>query len=169
MYGWPLDGTMLTLIDRKDNTLTIRKQQFFEGAQIDSRRIDNHLYLALTHPRPTPNLSYAVHIDVYNASERAIRRAYDRLREKNLRAIDDLTLDWWVPQSYDFHADTGIDLESQTALTDCTHLYTANNYSGAQNLVSIVTYDLQDDNLSASTIQGDWGTVYASPHAFYLA
>lgn len=169
VYGWPVDGTLLTVIDRAGDTLTVQTQHFFEGTQIDSRRVGAHIYLALSHPRHLPHLSFSPDLDVYNASESAIRRAFDKLRTQNLRIIDELSLDWWVPQRYTLDAHQVIDPASEQPLTACDHLYVPRDVSGAETLVSLIRYDLLEDTLSSSTVLAEPSVLHMSSHALYLA
>lgn len=166
---WPINGTLLTVVDRSDEGLRVVAQHAFEGTQLSSRRIGTRVYLALSHPRPAQGLSYYPDINIDHASEARIRHAFEGLRAKNLRVIDELSLDWWIPKRYTLDENHAFDARSAEPLTDCTRVYTSTDYNGAHNLVSVVTYDLQSNDIHAATVQGDWSTVYASQNAFYLA
>jgi len=167
--NWPMRGTIVTVLQRRNDTLTLQNQHFFEGDYVDSRRIDHRLYLALSHQRPAIGVRDYPDVNLHNASEKRIRRAFEDLRQQNIDIINALPLEYWVPQRYLLNASQAPDIASQKPLTDCENIYTTTDFSGAGNLVSVVTYDFNNDAVSASTIQGEWGTVYASPNAFYLA
>lgn len=168
-YDWPETGTIITVVNLAGNSATIENQHFIAGSQLDSRRIGNQVYLALTHPRYIPDLRYWPDTEIRGDSESAIRRAFENLRQKNVQTINALPLEWWLPQRYTFDADGEIDESSQQPLTNCNDIYTPSAFAGSRNLLSVITYDFKDDEVSASTIHGDWSTVYASHNAFYLA
>lgn len=168
-YHWPETGTIITVVNLAGNSATIESQHFIAGSQLDSRRIGNQVYLALTHPRYIPGLLYWPNTQIHKAPEDLIRRTFEELRQKNIQTINELSLQWWLPQRYAFDANGEIDEASQQLLTNCHDIYTSSAFAGSHSLLSVVTYDFKDDTLNASTIHGDWSTVYASHNAFYLA
>ena len=162
-------GTLVTVIDLAGASPVIASEHMVGGYLLDSRRIGDKVYLAQNDYIWIDGLQYWPDGNITAESPREeIVAAFDALRAKNRAVIDALPLDWWLPRRYDL-VDGTLDIEDQgVPLVDCTDVLVPNVYSG-QSLVSVVTYDLAADTFSASTISGEWGTVYASTDALYVA
>ncbi len=95
----------------------------------------------------------------YAAYEEAYAEA---VREASRSAISALTLDELLA-----HVVTG---EDDRLISECTSVYRTDSFGG-YGLVSVSTIDLDapGDVLDATTVLGEWGTVYASEEQLYLA
>lgn len=161
-------GTLITVVDVSGAAPVIQREHMIGGYLLDSRRIEDKVYLAQNDYVYIDGLTYWPNTDLNGATPEVIRATFDTMREANRARIEALPLDWWIPRRYDLSNGT-LDLDDPgVPLTACTNVLVPNVYAG-QSLVSVVTYGLDDDAFSASTISGDWGTVYASKNALYVA
>jgi len=162
-------GTLVTVIDLATATPTITSEHMIGGSLVDSRRIDDKVYLAQNDYIWIDGLQYWPEGGLtFESPQAEIDAAYDTLLAKNRAVIDALPLDWWLPRRYDLSNGT-LNLDDPgVPLVDCTNVLVPNVYAG-QSLLSVVTYDLTQDTFDASTISGEWGTIYASKNALYVA
>jgi len=162
-------GTLITVIDLAGAAPVIASEHMVGGYLLDSRRIGDKVYLAQNDAIWIDGLQYWPDGDLTYQSPRAeIIAAFEALRVKNRAVIEALAIDWWLPRRYDLSNGT-LNLDDPgVPLVACSNVLVPNVYSG-QSLVSVVTYDLAADTFNASTISGEWGTVYASKDAFYVA
>lgn len=172
-YGYrPLSS--VTIVDLSDKANPrIEREYFFDGYQLDSRRIDGKVYLAqnsyfwFNDLQYWPdNLSWYGPEDAARPSDDAVNAAFDALRASNVAKIRARTLDEWLPQMWQT---TGGDVAyaSHTQVGNCADVYAPSVFSG-QGLLSLVSLDTGSGNVASSTIQGTWGTVYASTDAIYV-
>lgn len=164
--------TTVTIIDLTDRANPrIVKEHFFDGYILDSRRIDNKVYLAqnnyvyFDNIQTWPNLNWNSESD--RPSTDVINAAFDELRAANVASIRARTLNEWLPLVWS--ADNGGDVAfaSGRPATACTDIHVPNVFSG-QGLLTLASLDLDDGSVTGSTIQGQWGSVYASLDAIYI-
>ncbi len=161
-------GTLITEIDLSGTAPVISSENMVGGYLLDSRRIEDKIYLAQNDYIWIDGLSYWPENLTYESPREQIDAEFDRIHTNNLAVIDALPLEWWLPRRYELHDGT-VDLDDPgIPLTTCTNVLVPNVYAG-QSLVSVVTYDLVTDRFDASTVSGDWGTVYASKDALYVS
>jgi hypothetical protein len=162
----------VTIIDLADrNNPRIVKEYFFDGYSLDSRRIDDKVYLAQNNYVYFDNLQYWPNLSWNDESDRpsadVVNAEFDRLRAANVAAIQARTLNDWLPLVWT--ADNGGDVAfaSGRPVTGCTDVHAPTVFSG-QGLLSLISLDLADGGVTGSTIQGSWGNVYASRDAMYI-
>lgn len=169
-YRWePM--TLVTTIDITDPTApVVVDEKLFDGTLLNSRRIDNRLYLVqqdYTYSW-TLGLSYWPDVD-YGATEAEVNEAFALLAQNNIDAINALTLEDLLPSYYALNAEGLIDESSRADMTSCTSLYYPMVYSGT-GLITAVTVDITEAQApQGSSVLGDWGTLYVSAEALYIA
>lgn len=159
----------VTVIDLADKANPrIVREYFFEGSTIDSRRIDSKVYLAQNHHIWFDDLEYWPDLGSDPAPSREeIDAAFDALRERNVAKIRARGLDDWLPRVWESAEGGAVDPGSGRAVSACTDVHVPSVFSG-QSLLSLITIDLDSAAVVGSTIQGEWGNVYASRDALYI-
>ena len=94
--------------------------------------------------------------------------ALSQMVQENLQRIDDLTLADLVPYRFELSKAGILDEDSQALSADCEHIYLPSAHSGT-NLTTVVTIDLESAEVFGSAVPGNWGNVYASADAMYIA
>jgi len=163
---------VVTTIDLSDKrNPRVVKERFIDGYTLDTRRIDDKVYLAQTNPLYFNNLEYWPQMDdmsgTRSQSDSAINAAFDAVREANIAKIRASTLGDWLPRAWT--ADNGGDVVygDGATFTPCTDVNFPSVYTGS-DLLTLVTLDADDGAISGSSVQGDWGHVYASQEALYI-
>ena len=168
-YSWR-EVTVVSVIDvRNPASPTIVEQQAFDGASVDTRRVGDRVTLVqstwLDNLENALNYWPNVH---YDADSVDIELAFDALIRQNDAIIDSFDIDAWLPSRYDF-VDGQVQSETSELLTECTQVYTPSVYAGS-GLLTVVSFDLEQPSQAIGTsITGDWGTVYATLDALYIA
>lgn len=162
-------GTLITVLDLSGPTPVVTAEHMVGGYLVDSRRIGDALYLAQNDWISIDGLQYWPDGDLTSDSPpEVINAAFDAILAKNRAIIEALPLSWWLPRRYDVVDGTLALDDPGVPLVGCTDVLVPNAYAG-QSLLSVVTYDIAADTFHASTVSGDWGTVYASKDALYVA
>ncbi|HON24419.1 MAG TPA: beta-propeller domain-containing protein [Myxococcota bacterium] len=167
--------TVVTVIDLSDKTnLKVEKTYIFDGSEMDSRRIDDKVYLALNRYInmylsywPEDLLGPYYNRDNWPTSD-VINAAFDQLIERNTELIKAKTLADWLPMGWVAQGGEKASFNDGQSLGSCEDLYAPSVFSG-QGLLSLATLDVETGKVAASTIQGEWGNVYASHEAVYVA
>lgn len=165
--------TVVSLADR--TAPRVLRQYVFEGYMLDSRRIEARSYLALNNYPQIYDLEYwPQDLSWYGPSgqetrpsDEAINAAFDALIARNEERIRARTLDEWLPRVW---TATGSDQPTYAdgrRVGACTDVHAPSVFSG-QGLLSLISLDVESGDVAASTIQGTWGTVYASLDAIYI-
>ncbi|MFO0751215.1 MAG: beta-propeller domain-containing protein [Myxococcota bacterium] len=165
---WWSGLTLVTTFDVSGDVPVLLAQRLFDGYTIANRRIDDKVYLAQSTWVYVDGLEYWPQNVTSDSSEADIRAEFERMRTKNTALIEALPLDYWLPRELELGADGTIASTAGKSLVACTDVYAPSVHAG-QGLMTLVTYDLDDDTLAGSTIQGSWGNVYASTDAIYFA
>ncbi len=170
-YGYRQVSTV-TIVDLSDKANPrIVKEYFFDGYAMDTRRIDDKVYLAQNSWVSFDGLQYWPNLNWGDETERpaaeAINAAFDELRANNVAAIRARTLDDWLPKVWTAEDGGDVAYASGRAVTGCTDVHVPSVFSG-QSMLTLVTLDTDDDTVAGSTIQGQWGSVYASQEALYI-
>lgn len=167
-FAWR-SGSNVTVIDLADRAAPrIVGEYRFEGDLLDSRRIGNKLYLAQATHVWFDDLEYWPDLPFDSGlPANEIDAAFDALRDRNVERIRARTLDAWLPRFWRAAADGTFADDSGSPITDCTDVHVPSVFSG-QNLLSLVTLDLDRGVVDGSTIQGAWGNLYASREAIYI-
>ena len=170
-YGWQ-PVTVVTRVDASDPTRPkIVASHAFDGSNLSTRRIGERIYLVQTQWFELPGVQYWV--DTWQAGSVAeINRRYAEVATSNLAAIADLEIEDVLPRRWDLgtHGDQVV-AGSEQQLTGCEDLRVPRGYAG-QSLLTVATIDLgapADALPAASSIVGEWGNVYASTNALYVA
>jgi len=167
--------TVVTVIDLSDKTnLKVEKTYIFDGSEMDSRRIDDKVYLALNRYInmylsywPEDLIGPYYNRDNWPTSD-VINAAFDQLIERNTELIKAKTLADWLPMGWVAQGGEKASFNDGQSLGSCEDLYAPSVFSG-QGLLSLATLDVETGKVAASTIQGEWGNVYASHEAVYVA
>jgi len=168
--------TTVTLIDLADRTNPRIEREFvFDGYAMDSRRIGGKVYLALTNYWTIYDLEYwPADLQWYGASgeetrpsDEQINAAFDALIARNIEKIRARTLAEWLPQYWTSTATQDATYGAGRMVGTCTDVHAPSVFSG-QGLLSLLSLDSASGEVAASTIQGSWGTVYASLDAVYV-
>ncbi len=167
--------TTVTIVDLSDKAEPkVETTYIFDGYEIDSRSIDNKVYVALNRyieiyleywPEDSSGWYYG---QDQRIAEDVINAAFDKLIEENIRIIKSGTLADWLPMGWVAQGGEKANYEDGQTLGSCENLYAPSVFSG-QALLSLATLDLETGNVEASTVQGEWGNVYASHEAVYVA
>ncbi len=164
--------TLVTVIDvTTPEAPVIIDETLFEGTMLDSRRIANKLYLVQQDWGYIWNqgISYWPQEDLWGASDDVINQAFHALAQKNQEYIDALTLSDVLPSYFKLGTDGLINEASSASMTACTALYYPSAFSGT-GLITAVTADITGETpVQGSSVLGDWGTLYVSTQALYVA
>ena len=179
MPGWYYEYspvTTVTVISLADKANPrIIKEYFFDGYTADTRRIDAKVYLALNNDRSMYDLAYwpsdlnwyGYYGEEDGPTPEEINAAFDALIASNIEKIRARTLAEWLPRYWTAGDGAQATYDEGRMIGDCTEVHAPSVFSG-QGLLSLVTLDVDDGDIAASTIQGSWGTVYASLDAIYV-
>jgi Beta propeller domain len=180
-YVWPdvpreeinWDILLLTIIDASNTSTprTIRKF-YAEGSYISSRRIDDAVRMAIvTHPAGPSAETYIdpwnFMDDEWNLDEDALRQAYYELMEQNMAAIDEATLEDWLPRYFDDQMD---DNPRSGFLSDCEDFFHPVDPMG-RSVSTLMTLLLNDPLAKQPDIAllADGQMIYSSVDALYMA
>jgi hypothetical protein len=165
-YWQPL--TVVTVIDAANPASpAITRTQAFEGNLSATRRIGADVYLVQNTWSQVSGLRYWPDVD-WDASLSEQLSALSRMVQENLDIIEALTLEDMVPFRYDVSSDGTIDPDAGQLAADCQHIYLPSAHSGT-NLTTVVTMNLDNGSTHGSAVPGNWGSVYASADAMYVA
>jgi uncharacterized secreted protein with C-terminal beta-propeller domain len=161
-------GTLVTVINLENDTPVVESEHLVGGYLVGSRRIDDKVYLAQNDYVWIDGVQYWPDNLAWDAPDAEIEATFAALKARNRTIIEDLPLDWWLPVRHEV-VNGRVDMDAPgLPLTDCEDVYVPNVYTG-QSLLSVVTYDLAQDTFEASTVNGEWGHVYMSQDALYVA
>lgn len=165
--------TIVSLADRANPT--ILKQFFFEGYTADSRRISDKVYLVLNNYHTVYDLEYwPSDLNMYGPngedvlpSTDEINAMFDAMIARNTEKIRARTLAEWMPQYWTATGDQEPAYSDGSMIGGCADVHAPTVFSG-QGLLNLVSLDTDSGDIAGSTIQGSWGTVYASLEAVYV-
>jgi hypothetical protein len=150
--GWEAERSeiALLLIDIAGSPRILERVDV-DGTYTDARLVDSTARIVT---RSNPRLS-----TVHPSGDRSDRAAL----EANRSAVDESTIDDWLPSYRDADGQSG-------RLVDCGDVHHADSYS-ATSMVNVVSVDLEGgfDVLSAVSVLGDGQTVYATADSLYVA
>ncbi|HOC99309.1 MAG TPA: beta-propeller domain-containing protein [Myxococcota bacterium] len=165
--------TIVSLTDKANPT--ILKQFFFEGYTADSRRITDKIYLVLNNYHsvydleywPSDLVMYGSEGEDIRPSDEEINALFDAMIARNIEKIRARTLAEWMPE-YWTSTDGGQPAYADGQMIgECSDVHAPTVFSG-QGLLNLVSLDTDSGDIVGSTIQGSWGTVYASLEAVYV-
>lgn len=168
--------TTVTVIDLSDRTNpVILDQYYFDGYISDSRRIDAKVYLVLNNYQwiygleywPADLVMYGPEGEYVRPSDEEINAKFDALIEGNIEKIRARTLAEWMPQYWTAPEEGLATYESGQMIGGCAGVTAPSVFSG-QGLLNLVSLDVGSGDINGSTVQGSWGTVYASRDAIYV-
>ena len=160
--------TVVTVIDTSNPASpVIKRTQAFEGSLSSTRRIGADVYLVQNTWSYIPGLQYWPNVR-WDAPVQEKLAALNRMVTDNHALIDSLTLDDFLPYQHDVSADGRIDSTKAEFAADCQHVYLPSAHSGT-NLTTVVTMNLDTGSTHGSAVPGNWGSVYASHDALYVA
>jgi hypothetical protein len=151
-YAWSNGTTHLTLFDVSNPAASQKlKSLELDGSLIDSRRIDNKLYLVTRYVPNVPALNW------FAADIESI--------EQNSQTIDDLTLDDLLPKQSDQSGVT----QNLVNAENCFVPESAISDYYSPELVTLSTIDLNNpETLTSVCVAGYTSGVFASTDALYL-
>ncbi len=177
--GQPLLISVFDLADKANPRLV--RELHFSGSYLNSRRIGDILYAAVTFQEPTaPNLpDMPAELERYRwacADELAgaptlpeIDRQFDALFEENRAQLLAMDVTDWLPGVSDIWYEGTEPVEQETVFADCGGYY-LDQADESRALLSLVSFDLAAPGpLTASSILSGPGAVYASTEALYVA
>jgi uncharacterized secreted protein with C-terminal beta-propeller domain len=165
--------TVVSLADRANPR--ILKEFFFEGYTADSRRIADKVYLVLNNYQSIYDLEYwPADLVMYGPNGEDVRPApeeinaiFDAMITRNIEKIRARTLAEWLPQYWTTTGGNAATYAEGRQIGSCSEVHAPSVFSG-QGLLNLVSLDVDSGNIAGSTIQGSWGTVYASLDAIYV-
>lgn len=167
--------TTLTIVDLTDKANPKEVEtSIYDGYLMDSRRIEAKTYMALNKyisiylPYWPDELDWIYYGSQQRPSPETINAAFDALIERNIKKIKSRTLIDWLPHYWTAKGGAKAQYSDGEMLASCEDLYAPSVYSGI-GLLGLVTVDVDSGDLMASIIQGNWGNVYASLEAVYVA
>ncbi len=161
-------GTLVTVINLENDTPVIEKEHLVGGYLVGSRRIGDKVYLAQNDYIWVDGVQYWPDNLNWDAPDEEVQSTFAALKARNRAVIDALPLDWWLPTRHEV-VDGEVDMNDPgIPLANCEDVYVPNVYTG-QSLLTVATYDLANDSFEASTVNGEWGNVYMSTDALYVA
>ena len=187
------DGNKLkmTILDISNvNQPNILRELYFDGAYINSRRIDQSVYTIILFPEPIvegvvydPDLTYCNspyddwwwfapypdwEVEKKYTDEELIE-IFENLKEKNRQLIMAADVSDIQPKVRDIHYVNGNPVEQERPLSDIDDIHFSSQQDGSQFL-SIFTIDINDlASQQAVSVIGKPGAVYASSSACYVA
>ncbi|MCC6619684.1 MAG: beta-propeller domain-containing protein [Deltaproteobacteria bacterium] len=165
---WWSGLTLVSTYDVTGDVPTLVSERLIDGYTIANRRIDDKVYLAQSTWVYIEGLRYWPENLGNEPTPDEVKAEFDAMRAQNRAIIEALPLDYWMPRELTIAADGTIADTAGTAFVDCDQIWVPSVHSG-QSLLTVATYDIDDDTLSGSTVQGNWGNVYASKDALYVA
>jgi hypothetical protein len=165
--------TVVSLADKANPR--VLKEYFFDGYTADSRRIAAKVYLAVNNYQQVYDLEYwPAGLAWYGPDGEDVRpppeeinAAFDALIAGNIDKIRARTRAGWLPRYWTATGGDKATYASGQSIGGCTDVHAPSVFSG-QGLLSLVSLDVDSGNIAGSTIQGSWGTVYASLDAIYV-
>ncbi len=150
------------------------KEYFFDGYAMDARRIGSKVYLAQNNYQYFYDLEYwPPELTWYGPggeettpTPEEINAAFDAMMARNIEKIRARTLEEWLPR-YWVVEDGEVHWANGQMVGSCNDIHAPSVFSGV-GLLSLLSLDAETGGLEASTIQGSWGTVYASLDAVYV-
>ena len=187
-YGYDCDFTgdgqilKITVFDIKDRKKPVLlRETVFNGSYLNSRRIGDTVYSVVIFPEVSvPGISYTPEgIGYYwdwcynedqKPTEAQINEAYDALLAKNKELIEASSITEYLPGVKDTRYAAGqAPLVEEGLLNGCKGFYTSNSADG-KSFLSVLSFKMDDlGAISATTIVGRPGAVYASESSLYVA
>lgn len=183
-YGYDCDftgdGLMLkiTLFDIADKTAPkLEREILFDGAYLNSRRIGSIVYTAVVFPEFTlqglvywpagvPDCPYS---ETTKLSEAEITAAFTKLKADNVQRINAVEGSNLLPAIKDTRYVNGCPVVTDNVLDGCSGFYLSQSPEG-RSLLSLVSLAIDGlEPLSATTIVGKPGAIYASKDSLYMA
>lgn len=189
-YGYDCEFTgeagflTVTVWDITDKANPVKtRESRYSGSYLNSRRIDDRIYtMVYFGPPSVPEVSYipdALRGYQYRCfgdplpqgyDEAAVIDAFETLRQQNVAYFNGLDVAHWLPSVEDFVYDaSGHPTALDTPLSECTSYFLSQTNDG-MSMVSLISFELEAQQpLTATTILGKPGAVYASKQSLYLA
>ncbi|MBM4353129.1 MAG: hypothetical protein FJ109_04930, partial [Deltaproteobacteria bacterium] len=189
-YGYDCDltgdGKLLEIVvlDIADKTQPeLIRRTTFSGSYLSSRRVEDFVYTAVYSPEPPmPAMEfipqgYEEYLwqcvenegDKLDIDEDDLEEAFEALKAENIKKMDEMPLEDWLPKVTDEVLVKGEFQEQASPLEQCGGYYLSKTGDGA-SLLSLVSFDLtKSASMAASTIVARPGAVYASKQAFYVS
>ncbi|MFH1436589.1 MAG: beta-propeller domain-containing protein [Pseudomonadota bacterium] len=176
--GRPMKMTVLDISDMTDPEVV--RETVFSGSYINSRRIGSAVFTVVTFPEIRfPEVSYMPD-NIYsidycfrlannNAVREAIVQMFNQLKKENRRIIEDTEISDWIPTVKDTIYADGEPETQEDVLGSCGNFYKSGLTDG-RSLLTISSVNMEElDPMTAVTIVGRPGAVYASNKALYVS
>lgn len=177
--GRSLKITVFDISDRSNPKL-VRDIQL-NGAYLNSRRIGNIVHTVAAFPEiPITSLSYLPQelrgylsscweANEFRYSEKIVRAMFSLLKMQNKERIMALPISTFLPRITDTSYANGLPEADDGLLESCGNFYIAQTGDG-RGFLTLLSFDLSETApMSATTIIGKPGAVYASTDALYVA
>jgi hypothetical protein len=186
-YGYDCEFTgdgralKVTVLDIKDrNKPVLERETVFNGSYLNARRIGDRVFSVVIFPEVSvPGVEYWP-VDLSQSwdwcwdesnkpTKEEVDAAFDALLAANTKAIEEATITDFLPGVKDtrYGAD-GAAITEEGLLSDCKGFYTSETGDG-KSFLSVMSMGIADlGPLSATTIVGKPGAVYANAEALYV-
>lgn len=174
------DGQMLkvTVLDITDlSAPRLEREILFSGSYLNSRRIEDIVYTAVIFPEfPDTGLQFwpdsvppCPELQIAELTEVQIRAAFAALKAKNAVAIAAMDGADLLPQIRDTRYGDGTPVVIDNVLNGCSDFHLSQSPEG-RSLLSLVALKVDAlETITATTIVGKPGAIYASTDALYVA
>lgn len=160
--------TAMTVLSLKDpETPSVVETRMAQGSLIKARLVDGVVHLVLSTSVDIPNIEYPDNFwDTYErvcydnkGSEDELKELGDQIKQDYQDTVSQLSIEDFLPQY-----NNGNNWES----IDCSAFYYESE-SDENNLLGILSYDLDEDSLQLTYVSGWVQEVYASTQSIYMA
>ncbi len=191
-YGYDCEFTgdgrklKITVLDISDTAKPVLiREIYFSGSYLNSRRIGDAVHSVLVFPEPEIEgivywpeelqncygggrywWGWETAEATYSAEE--LTQMFETLKQKNRELILGTDINDWLPSVRDIRYTDGQPAEQEGLLGTCDEFYMSEQQDG-KNFLSMVSTGMDGSgDLSATTVVGKPGAVYASSSAFYI-
>jgi uncharacterized secreted protein with C-terminal beta-propeller domain len=156
------DGLKITVLDVGGPDPSVLYELYLESGYVSSRRVGSSVRVVSTGGLRGPLLTY--YLDSYARDRDSLRRAYERLRNRNADIIKSSSLDDWLPPSVEV-----VDGRPRTLKPDCAsfHASTAPTTLGLTT-VTALNLTRPDAGVLFTSFLSPADEVYASRQSLYV-
>ena len=161
-YARTTNSLKITVLDVGGVDPAVVYELYLQSGYVSSRRVGSTIRVVSTGELRGPQLTY--YLDYYSTDREALRRAYEKLRNRNIDVIKSSTIEDWLPPSVEV-----VGGRSRTVRPDCTlfHASTAPTTLGLTTVTSLNLARLDAGALFTSLLSPA-DEVYASKQSLYV-
>jgi hypothetical protein len=156
------DGLKITVLDVSGAGPAVTYELYLESSYVSSRRMGSSVRVVSTGGLRGPQMKY--YLDSYPPDRESLRKAYERLRQRNAAIIRDSALEDWMPRNVEV-----VGGRARTLSPECTffHGSTAPTMLGLTTVTALNLARLDAGALMTSVLSPA-AEVYASTQALYV-